>query len=95
MKYLRIALELPNLETWLQLVHACAIEEYNAKLKDDPEHVCVSCHRLLLRRNVIGFKFEAPKFNSDAWKCLKKFMLESTPDVKDKYCMYVTIVGAA
>ena len=25
-----------------------------------------------------------PKFNSDAWKRLKKFMLESTPDVKDK-----------
>ena len=79
-----IALALPNLETRLKAVHACAIEEYNAKLKDDPEHVCVSCHRLLLRRNVTGFTFEVPKFNSDAWKRLKKFMLESTPDVKDK-----------
>jgi len=40
-----IAEGLPNLETQLRVVHALAIEECNKKLKDDPEHVCVSCHR--------------------------------------------------
>ena len=79
---------LPHCETKLQVTYASTIEEYQGKLKDDPEHACVSCHRLLCRSNVTKFKFDAEKFDSEAWQRLKKIILECDPDTKEK-ALYV------
>jgi len=75
---------LPCIETQLHPAHAATIEEYQNKLKDDPEHACVSCHRLFVRDDITKSQYHVQKFNFEVWQCLKKFMLQSDPDVKDK-----------
>ena len=43
---------LPGLETWLHIEHADLISKLEKDVSDDPEHVCCSCERLFLRKNV-------------------------------------------
>ena len=74
---------IPYIETQLQLAHAATIEQYH-KVKDNPEHACVSCHRLFVKDGVTKFQYHIQKFKSEVWQRLKKFMLHSGPDVKDK-----------
>jgi len=45
------------IETQLHLADAATIEEYQNKLKDDPEHACVSCHRLFGRDGITKFQY--------------------------------------
>jgi len=85
---------LPHIETHLQLAHAEMINEYQEKLNDDPEHACVSCHRLLAKSSVTKFKYTSEKFKSETWKRFKKFMVHNDPDVRDKtlyVCQYCNI----
>jgi len=34
---------MPHIETNLQVTYAQVIEDYHAKLQDDPENACISC----------------------------------------------------
>ena len=45
---------LPLIEAHLQLAHAEMINEYQ---NEDPEHACVTCHRLLAKSSITKFKF--------------------------------------
>ena len=59
---------LRHIETQLQVQYAATIEEYSNKIKDDPEHACVSCHRLFVKNGVTKFKYDAGKFKSNVCK---------------------------
>ena len=85
---------LPHVETQLQVAHATTIDEYHSKLRDDPEHACVSCHRLFTKGGVTKFRYGVEKFQSEVWQRLNKFMVDSDAEVKDKtlyVCQYCRV----
>ena len=49
-------------ESHLEVKFAGIIEEFYGKLKEDPEFICCSCERLLLKKTLTHFKFTAEKF---------------------------------
>ena len=71
-------------ESHLEVTFAAIIEEFYEKLKEDPEFVCCSCERLLVKKVLTHFNFTTEKFKSSTWIQLKNYILERDPDVREK-----------
>ena len=71
-------------ESHFEVKFAGIIEEFYGKLKEDPEYMCCSCERLLLKKTLTHFKFTVEKFKSSVWIQLKNYLLDRDPHVAKK-----------